>query len=92
MNELMDSGLILSLTVFFPAIGALFIIFFLKSKTPSFVHQTAIAIGFIELILSVLICFGYDFNKGGLQFSHVYGPWIDALNAKYSIGNSKSFN
>jgi len=86
VNGLIDSGLMLTIMVFFPAIGAIFILLFWKSKAPSSVRQIAIIISIIELIFSGLICFGYDFDKGGLQFSHVYGPWINSLNANYSIG------
>ena len=86
MNGLIDSGLMLTITVLFPAIGAGLIMLFVKSKTVSSVRQFAIIIGLIELIFSAIICFGYDFEKGGLQFSHVMGPWIRVIDAKYSIG------
>ena len=62
MNGLIDSGLMLTITVLFPAIGAGLIMLFVKSKTVSSVRQFAIIIGLIELIFSAIICFGYDFE------------------------------
>ena len=80
--EFSGSGL-LTLTVFFPLIGALILILFIRNVKviPYFV----VAIGMIELLLTVVVFFTYDLEGPRFQIIDKLDGWIpiDSFNIQY---------
>lgn len=83
--EFSGSGL-LTLTVFFPLIGALILILFIRNVKviPYFV----VAIGMIELLLTGVVFFTYDLEGPRFQIIDKLDGWIpiDSFNIQYFLG------
>ena len=70
----------LSLTVFFPAITALFLLFFNDKKR---IVQISIFSSIITFILTLFLFLSYNRDLGGMQFIN-YFQWINSINIKSS--------
>ena len=76
---------ILSLVVWFPAAGALFILLFLKKTEATKIKWAANIIGLIGFLISLPLWTGFD-PKGPLfQFGERY-EWIPSIGVEYNVG------
>lgn len=74
---------ILSLVIFFPAVGALFLLLFPKSEQ-KLVFNVAIIISLVELFLSLILLWQFN-NTGSYEFIEIK-DWISAWNIHYFVG------
>ena len=70
----------LTITVFFPAITALFLLLFNDKKR---IVQISISSSIITFILTLFLFISYDRDLGGMQFID-YFQWINSINIKSS--------
>jgi len=61
------------------------IIAILPSSKPEAIRWTGAGFSFISLVLSLLVFFGYNYERGGFQFVE-YLPWIPQLGINYFLG------
>lgn len=74
----------LLLTLFLPLAGSLILLFFKNNKV-SLIKSTALGISIFTFFVSLILFFGFDQSKPGLQF--VFETvWIDAFDAGFRIG------
>ncbi|MCP5369080.1 MAG: NADH-quinone oxidoreductase subunit M [Rickettsiaceae bacterium] len=80
---------ILSITMFLPMLGALYIAFIIGSnKTENKeqqAHYVAIFTASVTLIAASVMLFKFDINERGFQFIEKY-QWINAIGLEYFIG------
>lgn len=76
---------ILSLVVWFPALGALFIMLFMKSSQGTAIKWAANIITFIGFLISLPLWFAFDNNGPQFQFQEQY-DWIPSLGVSYHFG------
>ena len=78
---------ILSLVVWFPAVGALAILFFLKKNQESQIKWAANIITFIGFLISLPLWFHFDIGVGApqFQFQERY-EWIPSIGVEYYFG------
>jgi NADH-quinone oxidoreductase subunit M len=80
----MNSIPILSLTLFIPVIGAIFIMCLPKDQDRAIKYVAAVAT-FLSLLLSLIIFGAYDRAAGGMQFIENI-PWVADLGVSYALG------
>jgi NADH-quinone oxidoreductase subunit M len=80
--ELQD--ILLSLTVFSPAVGAL-ILFLLPGDEKSVIRRLAFIFSLVPLALALAMWLGYDRVNAGFQFEEI-APWFPAIGSSYHIG------
>ena len=73
----------LTTTVFLPLVGALAILLF--ASAPRTVRRIAAGVAVVDLLLSLVVFFGYDKAVGGFQFIDRYADWIPLLNIEYHL-------
>ncbi len=61
------------------------IIAILPSSKPEAIRWTGAGFSFISLVLSLLVFFGYNYDRGGFQFVE-YLPWMPQLGINYFLG------
>lgn len=85
----MTSGFhILSITIFLPLVGALFIALFIRSDSKSVVENarnTALWVTGGTFIFSLALLLGFDPNKSEFQFVEKY-QWVDGHQIYYHLG------
>ncbi len=75
---------ILSLVVFFPALAALFILFFVKKTEVDRIRWLANIAAFIGFLISLPLWFGFDAAGPQFQFGERYA-WIPSIGVEYNI-------
>lgn len=80
----MNSIPILSLTLFIPVIGAIFIMCLPKDQDRAIKYVAAVTT-FLSLLLSLIIFGAYDRAAGGMQFIENI-PWVADLGVSYALG------
>jgi NADH-quinone oxidoreductase subunit M len=75
---------ILSVLVFLPAFGALFIIFFLKKEWGDWIKWTALGFSAAELLLSLYLPCVFDSTDASLQLVEK-APWIGGFGISYFL-------
>ncbi|MCY4122975.1 MAG: Fe-S-binding domain-containing protein, partial [Acidobacteria bacterium] len=76
---------ILSLVVFFPAIAALFILFFVKKTDEDRVRWLANGAALIGFLISLPLWFAFDAAGPQFQFGERY-EWIPSIGVEYNLG------
>ena len=76
---------ILSLVVFFPAIAALFILFFVKKTEENRIRWLANGAAFVGFLISLPLWFAFDASGPQFQFGERY-EWIPSIGVEYSLG------
>jgi NADH-quinone oxidoreductase subunit M len=76
---------ILSWIVFLPAVGALFILFFIKKGQDNLVKWLANLIAFAGFLISLPLWFGFDAAGPQFQFGETYN-WIPSIGVQYKLG------
>ncbi len=76
---------ILSLTVFIPLAGALFIIFFLGREQVQSIKSVAFAVTALDFLVALPILFAFDTSTHQFQFVE-QARWIDAIGVEYFLG------
>ncbi len=76
---------ILSTLIFFPALGALFIIFFLKKEWDVLIRWVALGAASVEFLLSLYLPFTFDAKDPGLQWVEK-AVWIKRFGISYYLG------
>jgi len=80
----MNSIPILSLTLFIPVMGAIFIMCLPKDQDRAIKYVAAVTT-FLSLLLSLIIFGAYDRAVGGMQFVENI-PWVADLGVSYALG------
>lgn len=80
----MDHLPLLSIILFTPIIGAIFIMAMPKDQDRAIKYIAAVST-FISLALSLLVFITYDRSAGGMQFIEKI-PWISDLGVSYALG------
>lgn len=80
----MNSIPILSLTLFIPVMGAIFIMCLPKDQDRAIKYVAAVTT-FLSLLLSLVIFGAYDRAAGGMQFIESI-PWVADLGVSYALG------
>jgi NADH-quinone oxidoreductase subunit M len=80
----MHSFPILTATLLIPVFGAAWIML-LPAGKKSTIKYVAAASSFISLLLSLLVFFGFDRSRGGMQFVESI-PWVKDLGVSYALG------
>jgi len=75
---------ILTLTVFFPVLGAVLIMFLPREQSKA-IKSVAALCTLVSLLLSVLVFGGYDRALAGMQFVESI-PWVRDLGVRYALG------
>lgn len=75
---------LLSLTLFIPIIGAIFIMALPKDQEKA-IKYIAAGSTFISLVLSLIVFITYDRSAGGMQFIENI-PWVADLGVSYALG------
>ncbi|MGS0744951.1 complex I subunit 4 family protein [Syntrophomonas erecta subsp. sporosyntropha] len=75
---------ILSLTLFMPLIGAIFIMILPRDQEKA-IKYVAAAVTLVSLLLSLVITFSYNKVAGGMQFIESI-PWTADLGVSYALG------
>jgi NADH-quinone oxidoreductase subunit M len=76
---------ILSIVCYVPLLGALAIVFGMKSDNPAAIRKLATAVAGIDFLLSLPLWFAFD--RGGALFQfRESAPWIDAIGVRYEFG------
>lgn len=79
---------ILSLVTYLPLIGALLIVFFIRSDNPGAIKRFATIVALVDFIVSVPLWFYFDPRRAGVsnfQFRESF-DWIPSLGVQYSFG------
>src|SRR5690606_7778929 len=76
---------ILSLTVFIPLAGALFIIFFLGREQVQTIKSVAFVVTALDFIVALPILFAFDVSTHQFQFVE-RARWIDTIGVEYFLG------
>src|SRR4051812_9853877 len=79
---------ILSLITYIPLIGALLIVFFIRSDNPGAIKRFATIVALVDFIVSVPLWFYFDPHRPGVsnfQFRETF-DWIPSLGVQYSFG------
>ena len=76
---------ILSLVVWFPTLGALFILFFMNKTQETQIKWAANIITFIGFVISLPLWFAFDNNGTQFQFREQY-EWIPSIGVSYNLG------
>ncbi|HXH13193.1 MAG TPA: NADH-quinone oxidoreductase subunit M [Alphaproteobacteria bacterium] len=76
---------ILSLTVFLPLAGALFIIFFLGREQVQSIKSVAFVVTALDFLVALPILFAFDTSTHQFQFVE-QARWIDAIGVEYFLG------
>ncbi|MBI5561608.1 MAG: NADH-quinone oxidoreductase subunit M [Deltaproteobacteria bacterium] len=85
MHEIAASFPILSILVFFPAAGALLIIFFAKKEQFDLIRWSALGFALAEFALSLYLPFTFDSSNPGMQWVE-RGAWIERFGMNYILG------
>lgn len=80
----MSSIPILSLILFIPLMGAIFIMCLPKDQDKAVKYIAAVST-FLSLLLSLVIFVAYDRAAGGMQFIESY-PWVKDLGVSFALG------
>jgi NADH-quinone oxidoreductase subunit M len=75
---------VLSLTLFIPLAGALFIIFFFRREQVQAIKSVAFVVTLIDFLVALPIVFAFDTSTHLLQFVEK-GKWIEALGVEYFL-------
>src|SRR5262245_54929804 len=76
---------ILSLILYVPLVGALFLIFFVSKEKSNFIRWFANIVAVVDMLLSLWLIPYYDSNKLAMQFVERY-QWIPSLGVQYFLG------
>src|SRR5919108_2060749 len=76
---------ILSLTLFIPLAGALFIIFAFRREQVQAIKNVAFVVTLIDFVVSLPILFAFDTSTHQFQFVEKV-RWIDAIGSEYFLG------
>jgi NADH-quinone oxidoreductase subunit M len=76
---------ILSLTLFIPLAGALFIIFFLRRDQVQAIKTVALVVTLIDFLVSLPIFLAFDTSTHQFQFVE-RARWIEAIGVEYFLG------
>ncbi len=79
---------LLSLTIFFPVLGALAIMLFAREKSESLEKAAkviALITTILTLIISLCLLYHFDPNYAGFQFEELV-PWIKGYDINYRVG------
>ena len=76
---------ILSLLVYLPALGAVFIVFGLKKEWPDGIRWTALVVSLATFFISIYLVFVYDTGSAALQWAERV-PWIERFGIHYFLG------
>ncbi len=76
---------ILSLVVWFPAVGAMAILFFMKKTQETQIKWMANIVAFVGFLLSLPLWFAFDNNGPQFQFQERY-DWIPSIGVSYYFG------
>ena len=83
--EIIGGFPILSTLIFLPAVGALFIVLFLKKEWDILIKWVALGFAFVEFLLSLYLPFTFDINNPGLQWVEKT-IWIKRFGISYYLG------
>ena len=83
--EIIGGFPILSTLIFLPAVGALFIVLFLKKEWDILIKWVALGFAFVEFLLSLYLTFTFDINNPGLQWVEKT-VWIKRFGISYYLG------
>lgn len=76
---------ILSLIMYIPLAGALFIIFFMKSEKANSIRLFANIVAFVDMIVSLILIPYWDSSTLSMQFVEKHA-WIPSLGVQYYLG------
>ena len=76
---------ILSIICYLPLLGALFIIFGLKSSQGSAIRKFATAVAFVDFLISLPLWFLFNRDGDLFQFRES-APWIESIGVRYEFG------
>ncbi len=78
---------ILSLIIYFPVLGAIFVAFIKNQgkESTNLIWKSGLIISLIEFLISLPVLFGFKKGVAGMQFEE-FTPWIDSLGITYHIG------
>jgi len=82
---------ILSAVIFLPLVGAFFVFIFVRShvgkqeSVDNNARNVTLWVTSVNLLLSLVLLFGFDSNKNGFQFEEKIS-WIEGYNISYHIG------
>ncbi|HSF33476.1 MAG TPA: NADH-quinone oxidoreductase subunit M [Candidatus Tectomicrobia bacterium] len=76
---------ILSITLFIPLAGALFILFIFRREQVQAIKVTAFAVTLLDFVASLPILFAFDTRTHQFQFVE-QASWIDAIGVEYFLG------
>ncbi|MDX8383240.1 MAG: NADH-quinone oxidoreductase subunit M [Ghiorsea sp.] len=74
---------ILSLSIFLPLAGAIFIWFFVKGD--NMVRWSSLVVSVLSFIVTLPLIFSFDRTTSHMQFEEII-PWIPAFNIEYRLG------
>jgi NADH-quinone oxidoreductase subunit M len=80
-----DFGYLLNLICYVPLVGALFIIFFLKSENATAIKATATGVAAIDFLISLPLWFLYKPDGPEFQFVTKF-DWIPSVGVQYLFG------
>src|SRR5215210_7529655 len=79
---------ILSIITYIPLIGALFIVFFIRSNNGNAIKRFAAGVALVDFLLSIPLWLYFDPKRPGVsnfQFLESF-DWIPSLGVQYSFG------
>ncbi len=80
----MENNYLLSYLLLTPILGGILLLFINKNKENA-VRYVGLIISLIAFVISLIIYFGFDSNKGDFQFVQKF-LWIGNLNISYHVG------
>ena len=76
---------LLSLVIWTPIIGGLFLLAFAKKDNTANTRFIALLISIVTFLLSIPLYTDFDTSSAAMQFSEIT-PWISAFNINYHLG------
>src|SRR5262245_3153033 len=76
---------ILSLIMYIPLVGALFLIFFVKNEKANFIRWFANIVAFVDMLVSFILIPNWDSSTLSMQFVEKH-QWIPSLGIQYYLG------
>lgn len=84
MAEFLNKFPVLTVIYLMPLLAVITLLF-IPGKNHKAIKITSLSFTFISFLLSIILFFSYDFQKGGLQFVERYN-WIPSIGINYFMG------
>ncbi|MFQ5994065.1 MAG: NADH-quinone oxidoreductase subunit M [Acidiferrobacterales bacterium] len=81
----MFSGYALSLTIWLPIVGAVFVLATGSDRKAALARQLSLFFAVVTFVVTVLLYAGFNLHTAEMQFVEDY-PWIDAFKIRYHLG------